>query len=63
LGIALKSTGATSPPAISRSVASPDAETPSYWPVFISWTMFPESRPTLTVTLQPVSVSNGVTQS
>ena len=46
-----KSTGATSPPAISRSVASPDAETPSYWPVFISWTMSSESRPTLTVDL------------
>ena len=59
----LKSTGATSLPAIRRRVASPDADTPSYWPVFISWTMLAESRPCLDVTLQPVAVSNGVTQS
>ncbi len=57
------STGATSPPAMRRSVASPDAETPSYWPVFISWTISDELPPTLTVTLQPVACSNGVTQS
>ena len=29
-------TGATSPPAMRRSVASPEADTPSYWPVRIS---------------------------
>ena len=56
-------TGETSPPAMSRRVASPDAETPSYSPVFMSWTMFAESRPTFTVTLHPLAVSNGVTQS
>jgi len=57
------STAATSPPAMRRSVASPDADTPSYWPVFISWTISDELAPTLTVVLQPVAVSNGVTQS
>jgi hypothetical protein len=56
-------TAETSPPAMSRSVASPDADTPSYSPVFISWTISDELAPTLTVTLQPVASSNGVTQS
>ena len=39
---------ATSPPAMSRSVASPDADTPSYWPVFMSWTISDELAPTFT---------------
>ena len=43
-------------------VASPDAETPSYWPVRISWTISSEVLPSLTLTLQPVFCSNGVTQ-
>jgi hypothetical protein len=56
-------TGATSPPAISRCVASPDADTPSYSPVCISCTISSELLPVLTFTLQPVASSNGVTQS
>jgi hypothetical protein len=56
-------TGSTSPPSISRRVASPDAETPSYWPLRISWTISSELAPTFTLTLQPVCFSNGVTQS
>src|SRR4051795_1805844 len=56
-------TGATSPPAISRSVASPDADTPSYWPVRISCTISSEVLPIFTLTLQPVSFSNEDTQS
>ena len=56
-------TGATSPPAMRRSVASPDAETPSYWPVRISVTISSEVLPILTLTWQPVFFSNGVTQS
>src|SRR5881409_48033 len=55
----LVSITATSPPAIRRSVASPDAETPSYSPVFMSWTISDELAPTLTVVLQPVAASNG----
>ena len=56
-------TGATSPPSISRSVASPDAETPSYSPVRISCTISSEVLPILTLTWQPVSFSKSVTQS
>src|SRR4051812_9695370 len=48
---------------MSRSVASPDAETPSYWPVFISWTISSEVFPILLLTWQPVACSNGWTQS
>ena len=56
-------TGATSPPAIRRSVASPDADTPSYWPVRISVTISSEVLPTLTLTWQPVCFSKSDTQS
>jgi hypothetical protein len=56
-------TGATSPAATSRREASPEAETASYWPDFISWTISSEVAATLTLTWQPVSCSNGVTQS
>ena len=56
-------TGATSPPAMSRSVASPEAETPSYWPVRINVTISSDVLPILTLTWQPVCFSNGVTQS
>ena len=56
-------TGATSPPAISRSVASPEAETPSYWPVRMSVTISSEVLPTLTLTWQPVCFSKSDTQS
>src|SRR5215471_3741372 len=48
---------------MSRSVASPDAETPSYWPVFMSATISSDVLPILTLTLQPVCDSNGCTQS
>ena len=50
-------------PAISRSEASPEAETTSYWPVRIRVTASSEVPKGLKLTLQQVSVSNGVTQS
>ena len=37
--------GPTSPPAISRSVASPEAETPSYSPLCISVTISSDELP------------------
>ena len=46
-----------------RSDASPEAETPSYWPVFMRVTISSDVLPILTFTLQPVSFVNGVTQS
>src|SRR5215475_7969662 len=55
--------GSTWPPAISRSDASPEADTTSYWPVFIRLTASSEVPNVLTVTWQPVAFSNGVTQS
>src|SRR6266496_4063396 len=48
---------------MSRRVASPDADTPSYWPVFINCTISSDVLPILTFTLQPVCCSNGCTQS
>ena len=56
-------TGATSPAAIRRSVASPDADTPSYWPVRISVTISSDVLPILTLTWQPVCCSKSETQS
>ena len=56
-------TGSTSPRAISRSEASPEAETTSYWPVFMRLMASSEVPNGLTLTLQPDSCSNGVTQS
>ena len=56
-------TGSTSLPSISRSVASPDADTPSYCPVRISCTISSEVLPILMLTWQPVCLSNPVTQS
>ena len=56
-------TGATSPAAISRSDASPDADTTSYSPVFISCTASSEVPKYFMLAWQPVSCSNGVTQS
>jgi hypothetical protein len=56
-------TGATSPAAISRSVASPDADTPSYCPVRMSVTISSDVLPSFTLTWQPVSCSKSVTQS
>ncbi len=56
-------TGSTSPAAISRSDASPEADTTSYSPVFIRLTASSEVPKYLTLTSQPVSSSNGVTQS
>src|SRR3954452_5052587 len=48
-----------------RNVASPDADTPSYWPVFISWTISSDVLPILSWTthLPPMAFSNGCTQS
>ena len=60
------STAPTSPPAISRLDASPDADTPSYSdppPERMSWTISSELSPYVTSTSHPVSSSNGVTQS
>ena len=56
-------TGATSPEAISRSEASPEAETTSYSPVFIRVTASSEVPKYFTLAWQPVFFSNGVTQS
>src|SRR3954453_21368947 len=56
-------TGATSPPAIRRRVASPEADTPSYWPVRMSVTISSDVLPILTLTLQPVCCSKSDTQS
>ena len=56
----------TSPPAIRRLEASPEADTPSYSappPDRISWTISSEVSPYVTSTWQPVSSSKGVTQS
>ena len=54
----------TLPLAISRLVASPDADTPSYCPGLfrIRLTMSSDVLPYFTETLQPVSSSNGLTQ-
>jgi hypothetical protein len=46
-----------------RNVASPDADTPSYSPVRINCTISSDVLPIFTLTLQPVLVWNGVTQS
>ena len=56
-------TGDASPPFIRRTVALPENAPPSYWPDCRSETPFAESSWSLVVTLQPVFVSNGVTQS
>src|SRR5512139_75136 len=48
---------------MSRSEASPDAETASYWPVFIRLPISSEVPATLVLTLHPVCFSNGCTQS
>jgi hypothetical protein len=48
---------------MSRVVASPDAEIPSYCPDCMSETPLFESVMSVVLTLHPVSVSNGVTQS
>src|SRR3954452_15691635 len=54
--------GATCPPAISRSDASPEADTTSYSPVFIRLTASSEVPKYFTFALQPVWSSNGLTQ-
>src|SRR5881392_1636296 len=48
---------------MSRNVASPDADTPSYWPLFMSVTISSAEPATLLLTLQPVCFVKGVTQS
>src|SRR5689334_7266655 len=61
-------TGRTSPPKIRRSVASPEAETMSYWPppppppVRISATIWFDEPASLRWILQPVCCSNGLRQ-
>src|SRR5207248_1950303 len=65
-GIRLVFTSATSPWAIRRLVASPLAETPSYWvppPCRISVTISSDVSANFTLILQPVAVVKGVTQS
>ena len=56
-------TGAASPEAISRSDASPEADTTSYSPVFIRFSASSEVPKYFTLAWQPVCFSNGVTQS
>ncbi len=46
-----------------RSVASPEADTPSYLPVCMSVTISSDVLPIFTFTLQPVSASKSLTQS
>ncbi len=48
---------------MSRRLASPDADTPSYRPVFISATIESDVSATFVCTWQPVAFVNGVTQS
>ncbi len=55
-------TGAASPEAMRRREASPEAETASYSPVFISLTISSELAATLELTLQPVCFSKSPTQ-
>ncbi len=62
-GISSVLIGATSPPAIKRKEASPEAETTSYSPPRMSWTISSLVAPTLRLTLQLVSFSKAVTQS
>src|SRR3979411_1906836 len=50
------------PPTMRRSVALPDAETPSYWPVCMSETISSEVPAIFALVLHPVACSNGVTQ-
>ena len=56
-------TGATSLACDEPQVASPEADTPSYLPVFMSVTISSEVLPTVIFTLQPVAFSKPVTQS
>jgi hypothetical protein len=51
-------TGATSPRFIKRTLALPEAETPSYWPVEIRSIMSSEVAPSFVTTLQPVCFVN-----
>src|SRR2546421_8943664 len=65
-GIRLVFTSATSPWAMRRLVASPLAETPSYWvppPCRIRVTISSDVSANFTLILQPVAVVKGVTQS
>jgi len=58
--------GATSPFAMSRFDASPDADTPSQTvppPWRIRVTISSDELPSLVLTLHPVAASNGFTQS
>jgi hypothetical protein len=60
------STAPTSPAAMSRLLAFPEADTPSYTsppPCRMSVTISSEVSAYVTLTWQPVSSSNGVTQS
>ena len=58
LGIRSRFSGATSPPTIRRSAASPDADTMSYSPVRIKVTISSLVPATRGFTLQPVSAVN-----
>ncbi len=62
LGTSEMLTSCTRPPEISRLLASPDAVTRSNPPSFMSATISSEVAAVLTLTLQPVSFSNPVTQ-
>jgi hypothetical protein len=56
-------TGAASPEAISRSDASPEADTTSYSPVFMRLSASSDVPKYFTLAWQPVFFSKGVTQS
>src|SRR2546426_6373047 len=60
-GIRFGSMLRTSLPRIRRRLASPEAETASYWPVRISVTISSEEPPYFARTLQPVALVNGFT--
>ena len=63
LGTSAVFTCCTFPPETSRRLASPEAVTRSKPPSFISATISSEVAAVFTLTLQPVSLSNPVTQS
>ncbi len=60
-GMSLGSIALTSLPRISRRLASPDADTASYWPVRISVTISSDDPPYFARTLHPVFFVNGFT--
>ena len=52
------STGATSPVVMSRTLAFPEAETPSYAPVWMRLIMSSDDAPSFVFTVHPVAAVN-----